>query len=285
MANDRVCVFFFFNDTATTEIYTLSLHDALPICLFDQGPVGGTAPHGGPESDLAFFLTSEHTATQRDQHVTVAVAEESVDQVCRGGTGGSVVDADVGDALAQRNVGDQGDDGNPVLVEFRDGVGNLGDVGGLEYDAHGTAVADVVQDLHDVRGAALLPEIEPGSNHGRPQRRQLGLQRGLDRRGEPVRGLHDHVDQECAAVQSKLAALPVQVGDGLPHVAHGAGAHPWSVVENPVDGGFTEPRLTGDLPDRIRMSHASNSDGLMRSWSRSECATLCALKYSAKRCR
>src|SRR5574344_2313599 len=26
-----VCVFFF-NDTATTEIYTLSLHDALPIC-------------------------------------------------------------------------------------------------------------------------------------------------------------------------------------------------------------------------------------------------------------
>ena len=35
----RVCVyqccifviFFFFNDTATTEIYTLSLHDALPI--------------------------------------------------------------------------------------------------------------------------------------------------------------------------------------------------------------------------------------------------------------
>src|SRR6266513_6448683 len=28
--------FFFFNDTATTEIYTLSLHDALPIC--GRGP-------------------------------------------------------------------------------------------------------------------------------------------------------------------------------------------------------------------------------------------------------
>src|SRR3712207_7194765 len=26
-----MCIFFFFNDTATTEIYTLSLHDALPI--------------------------------------------------------------------------------------------------------------------------------------------------------------------------------------------------------------------------------------------------------------
>src|SRR3712207_9582364 len=27
-----IIFFFFFNDTATTEIYTLSLHDALPIC-------------------------------------------------------------------------------------------------------------------------------------------------------------------------------------------------------------------------------------------------------------
>src|SRR5256885_4862940 len=32
-------VFFFFNDTATTEIYTLSLHDALPI----SGASGGRA--------------------------------------------------------------------------------------------------------------------------------------------------------------------------------------------------------------------------------------------------
>src|SRR5256885_178539 len=30
--------FFFFNDTATTEIYTLSLHDALPICRVFAGP-------------------------------------------------------------------------------------------------------------------------------------------------------------------------------------------------------------------------------------------------------
>src|SRR3712207_6853634 len=28
---------FFFNDTATTEIYTLSLHDALPICSGNEG--------------------------------------------------------------------------------------------------------------------------------------------------------------------------------------------------------------------------------------------------------
>src|SRR2546430_12433227 len=29
----KLFIFFFFNDTATTEIYTLSLHDALPISL------------------------------------------------------------------------------------------------------------------------------------------------------------------------------------------------------------------------------------------------------------
>src|SRR2546430_12122130 len=33
--------FFFFNDTATTEIYTLSLHDALPICLSGNAADGG----------------------------------------------------------------------------------------------------------------------------------------------------------------------------------------------------------------------------------------------------
>src|SRR5260370_28677659 len=32
LAPPTIFPFFFFNDTATTEIYTLSLHDALPIC-------------------------------------------------------------------------------------------------------------------------------------------------------------------------------------------------------------------------------------------------------------
>src|SRR3712207_8305920 len=41
-------VFFCFNDTATTEIYTLSLHDALPICRTERTSVerartGGSA--------------------------------------------------------------------------------------------------------------------------------------------------------------------------------------------------------------------------------------------------
>src|SRR5215468_11624581 len=40
------CFFFFVNDTATTEIYTLSLHDALPIsarCL-SAAPCGRASP-------------------------------------------------------------------------------------------------------------------------------------------------------------------------------------------------------------------------------------------------
>src|SRR2546423_14599007 len=51
----RMCFFFFFfNDTATTEIYTLSLHDALPIC--DCTTVVG----GGAESmsRAAYMLPS-----------------------------------------------------------------------------------------------------------------------------------------------------------------------------------------------------------------------------------
>src|SRR5256885_7471400 len=49
-------MFFFYNDTATTEIYTLSLHDALPICnprFPAQGPEAGAG--GG-----AFHDPHEH---------------------------------------------------------------------------------------------------------------------------------------------------------------------------------------------------------------------------------
>src|SRR5256885_15577204 len=46
--------FFFFNDTATTEIYTLSLHDALPISAagtargWTAGPARSPPPRPGP---------------------------------------------------------------------------------------------------------------------------------------------------------------------------------------------------------------------------------------------
>src|SRR5450830_2161973 len=51
--------FFFFNDTATTEIYTLSLHDALPIFLFLRGSFTLVAQAGVQWHDLR---SEEHTS-------------------------------------------------------------------------------------------------------------------------------------------------------------------------------------------------------------------------------
>src|SRR2546429_5278646 len=48
--------FFFFNDTATTEIYTLSLHDALPICL-DSSLVGAMVHFLGPPGPQSFSIS------------------------------------------------------------------------------------------------------------------------------------------------------------------------------------------------------------------------------------
>src|SRR3989442_3700862 len=46
-------IFFFFNDTATTEIYTLSLHDALPISAICWTPCMQPTARGWPRRRLA----------------------------------------------------------------------------------------------------------------------------------------------------------------------------------------------------------------------------------------
>src|SRR2546428_5787454 len=64
--------FFFFNDTATTEIYTLSLHDALPIsnqCNFFQ-------------SWIALNFAKGHRLSQRSEEHTSELQSRS-DLVCR----------------------------------------------------------------------------------------------------------------------------------------------------------------------------------------------------------
>src|SRR3712207_8645308 len=64
---------FFFNDTATTEIYTLSLHDALPICAeqgdqhqHDRGQRG--QPAGGLEGDGGLVAERAEVVHPRQAH-------------------------------------------------------------------------------------------------------------------------------------------------------------------------------------------------------------------------
>src|SRR5256885_12395716 len=52
-------IFFFFNDTATTEIYTLSLHDALPICAYRGGP---PCPSSTRLLQPTYHRSEEHTS-------------------------------------------------------------------------------------------------------------------------------------------------------------------------------------------------------------------------------
>src|SRR2546430_2504894 len=73
--------FFFFNDTATTEIYTLSLHDALPISALLRAPRvrvgrpraaldGGIRAHaggGGAAVRQAPGRSEEHTSELQSQ--------------------------------------------------------------------------------------------------------------------------------------------------------------------------------------------------------------------------
>src|ERR1039457_7652616 len=54
-------VFFFVNDTATTEIYTLSLHDALPISVDVPLPLGQAA-HGACKKLHHRQRSEEHTS-------------------------------------------------------------------------------------------------------------------------------------------------------------------------------------------------------------------------------
>src|SRR6266436_9944577 len=69
MVSDCCLFFFFFNDTATTEIYTLSLHDALPIsrrCAPTSMTSTSASTRGGSRSRTSRFRmcarSEEHTS-------------------------------------------------------------------------------------------------------------------------------------------------------------------------------------------------------------------------------
>src|SRR3712207_8040327 len=73
---------FFFNDTATTEIYTLSLHDALPIFGGRQGGLIGLSRSHKPDPDMrAFILGCFASAGRSEEHTSELQSRQYL--VCR----------------------------------------------------------------------------------------------------------------------------------------------------------------------------------------------------------
>src|SRR5438874_13012366 len=66
--------FFFFNDTATTEIYTLSLHDALPILVGVAGQVRGYAGAYRHRHDLQRHGQDRKSTRLNSSHVEISYA-------------------------------------------------------------------------------------------------------------------------------------------------------------------------------------------------------------------
>src|SRR2546427_6245532 len=77
--------FFFFNDTATTEIYTLSLHDALPISSVPLSVVNTTMVLASSPMSLSFFITnptsSSSWAMRSEEHTSELQSQSNL--VCR----------------------------------------------------------------------------------------------------------------------------------------------------------------------------------------------------------
>src|SRR5689334_23703630 len=59
--------FFFFTDTATTEFYTLSLHDALPIYLSNPGNPIRTRSSSASTRPIGTKRSEEHTSELQSQ--------------------------------------------------------------------------------------------------------------------------------------------------------------------------------------------------------------------------
>src|SRR5688572_32809994 len=65
--------FFFFNDTATTEIYTLSLHDALPILKIDKSFVSRMLQEPTDRRLVETIRSEEHTSELHHSQISYAV--------------------------------------------------------------------------------------------------------------------------------------------------------------------------------------------------------------------
>src|SRR4051812_33073797 len=176
--------FFFFNDPATTEIYTLSLHDALPIFAYEvfrprpprRDDPSARAPGqlNGEDADAASRTVDQHALARRE----TSMVEERL-------PGRQGRQRDSGGPLMVQRVRLRGEvarlDGNvarrrAVPIPVREAVYLI------SYRETGGAVAqsgDHARDLvgRDRRGARVAGAVHPG---GRP----------VELRGDEARGAH-----------------------------------------------------------------------------------------------
>src|SRR3989441_6349576 len=196
-------LFFFFNDTATTEIYTLSLHDALPICLHRRRPAVRKAAMGG-----------EHQRHREPDQGPEDVRGVSADQRVEGGAVGAGRDrqpeADRACPLVARDQQEERAEasrgGEPLhqtaLLAARERTD-----GARHYDARG--------EEHE--------RVDAGDAHGEPRlvrRRPEGLTEPRDEERRDQRGKEHHLaaDQEedgqlyiveHGSLRRRLAVRPV----------------------------------------------------------------------------
>src|SRR2546430_15305279 len=141
VADTVVFFFFFFNDTATTEIYTLSLHDALPI--FDLGSLGGAGTtsiaHDGNDEGAVVGLAE--TSTGRP-HAFLWTAADGMRDLGALGAAPSI-------ALGINNRREVvGGSGHAFLWTERAGIVDLGTLGGR------TSCANDINDLGCIVGVS-----------------------------------------------------------------------------------------------------------------------------------
>src|SRR2546430_12456013 len=73
--------FFFFNDTATTEIYTLSLHDALPISPYRSPQESLDARPSRRRLGGGLFFEARRTRRRSEEHTSELQSQSNL--VCR----------------------------------------------------------------------------------------------------------------------------------------------------------------------------------------------------------
>src|SRR6266511_2694562 len=224
-----IALFFFFNDTATTEIYTLSLHDALPIIVSTQTTLTTNSGNvwddtGGPipPPQRHDYHSSRVRALVADRRAAGLIAADGLQGVVPdvsahlagvAAVGPRAVGATLGGEQRAEPVAD-----HAVAADraFR-AVQRIG-AAGEQVSGHGD-VGDRAAVADDRRGAAGIEDRVVADRHVRADGQ-------LDSVGVPAAALKEIVDirvgdgDAAVDVESVLAVVDVQPAPGHPVRAH-----------------------------------------------------------------